>query len=110
MTQHFFFSFPVEQEVHSSARGSDAAACNFPAVCVWCSSHNTQTQPCVVLPVKTLYVRLVSCCSYIWIGVCVCVCLLQEKGNGGGLQKNAALEEAAAQNLEVVAFCDNVAR
>lgn len=40
----------------------------------------------------------------------MCVCLLQEKGNVCGLQKNAALEEADAQNLEVVAFCDDVAR
>lgn len=33
MTQHFYFSFPVEQEVHSSACGSDAAEYKFPAVC-----------------------------------------------------------------------------
>ncbi|KAF3706201.1 Phosphatidylinositol 4-phosphate 3-kinase C2 domain-containing subunit alpha [Channa argus] len=33
----------------------------------------------------------------------------QDKGNGKGLVKNAALEEKDAQNLEVVAFCEDVA-
>ncbi|XP_070827439.1 phosphatidylinositol 4-phosphate 3-kinase C2 domain-containing subunit alpha [Chaetodon trifascialis] len=33
----------------------------------------------------------------------------QEKGKGKGLVKNAALEEEDAQNLEVVAFCEDVA-
>lgn len=38
------------------------------------------------------------------------LCLLQDKGRGKGLVKNAALEEQDAQNLEVVAFCEDVAR
>ncbi|XP_042268713.1 phosphatidylinositol 4-phosphate 3-kinase C2 domain-containing subunit alpha [Thunnus maccoyii] len=33
----------------------------------------------------------------------------QDKGKGKGLVKNAALEEQDAQNLEVVAFCEDVA-
>ncbi|XP_049429216.1 phosphatidylinositol 4-phosphate 3-kinase C2 domain-containing subunit alpha [Epinephelus fuscoguttatus] len=33
----------------------------------------------------------------------------QDKGKGKGLVKNAALEEPDAQNLEVVAFCEDVA-
>ncbi|KAF3855193.1 hypothetical protein F7725_023248 [Dissostichus mawsoni] len=33
----------------------------------------------------------------------------QDKGKGTGLLKNAALEERDAQNLEVVAFCEDVA-
>ncbi|XP_076588392.1 phosphatidylinositol 4-phosphate 3-kinase C2 domain-containing subunit alpha [Chaetodon auriga] len=33
----------------------------------------------------------------------------QDKGKGKGLVKNAALEEEDAQNLEVVAFCEDVA-
>ncbi|KAK5866947.1 hypothetical protein PBY51_011478 [Eleginops maclovinus] len=33
----------------------------------------------------------------------------QDKGKGKGLVKNAALEERDAQNLEVVAFCEDVA-
>ncbi|TNN49178.1 Phosphatidylinositol 4-phosphate 3-kinase C2 domain-containing subunit alpha [Liparis tanakae] len=34
---------------------------------------------------------------------------LHDKGKGKGLVKNAALEEQDAQNLEVVAFCEDVA-
>ncbi|XP_071398101.1 phosphatidylinositol 4-phosphate 3-kinase C2 domain-containing subunit alpha [Centroberyx affinis] len=33
----------------------------------------------------------------------------QEKGRGRGVKKNAVLEEPEAQNLEVVAFCEDVA-
>lgn len=42
--------------------------------------------------------------------VCVLCSLLQEKSTGSGLLKNATLEEWDAQNLEVVAFCEDVAQ
>lgn len=35
--------------------------------------------------------------------------LLQEKGKGNALVKNDALEEQDAQNLEIVAFCEDIA-
>ncbi|GLD65494.1 phosphatidylinositol 4-phosphate 3-kinase C2 domain-containing subunit alpha-like protein [Lates japonicus] len=35
--------------------------------------------------------------------------LNHDKGKGKGLVKNAALEEQDAQNLEVVAFCEDIA-
>lgn len=39
-----------------------------------------------------------------------CCSLLQEKATGSGLLKNPTLEEWDAQNLEVVAFCEDVAQ
>lgn len=34
MTQHFHFSFPVEEEVHSSISGGDTALCVYLCVCL----------------------------------------------------------------------------
>ncbi len=45
----------------------------------------------------------------VFMFLCLHVLFLQDKGKGKGLVKNAALEEQDAQNLEVVAFCEDIA-